>query len=140
MKIELSNNVEEIEIERNGEPAGKIEISLSDPTLLARLRSVRGKVQEIQEKSRLNELTDDLDASLEEAERIDREMKDVLDWAFGAKVSDVAFGDSFCFATDCGVTMMEQFLAGVTPGIEKAFKAELKAAEERQDKYLSKYK
>ena len=100
---------------------------------------VSPKAEEIQQSSTLGE-TDDIDAQLEEAVRIDKEMRDLLDWAFAAPVSDVVFGDSFCFTTSGGVTAMEQFLAGVMPLVEEAFKAEVSAAKERQDKYLSKYR
>ena len=139
MQLSIDTGVRSIDIIRNGEKAGEVKFSLSDPALLKRLRDVSAKAEEIQKSSTLGE-TDDVDAQLDEAVRIDKEMRDLLDWAFAAPVSDVVFGDSFCFTTSGGVTAMEQFLAGVMPLVEEAFKAEVSAAKERQDKYLSKYR
>lgn len=139
MQLSIDTGVRSIDIIRNGEKAGEVKFSLSDPALLKRLRDVSAKAEDIQKSSALGE-TDDIDAQLDEAVRIDKEMRDLLDWAFAAPVSDVVFGDSFCFTTSGGVTAMEQFLAGVMPLVEEAFQAEVSAAKERQDKYLSKYR
>ena len=139
MKISIDSNVQTVEIERNGEEAGEIAFSLSDPTLLSRLRTAAKKAEQIQAESKLGK-TEDLDTALDEAERIDREIRELIDWAFGAKVSDVAFGDSWCFVTSGGVSALEQFLSGVIPFIEQAFSGEVEAAKARQDKYLAKYR
>ncbi len=139
VQLNIETGVKTIDIYRNGEKAGVVKFSLSDPALLKRLRDVSAKSDEIQKNSKLDTLTD-LDEQLEEATRIDKEMRDLLDWAFASPVSGVVFGDSFCFTTCDGVTAMEQFLAGVTPLIEQAFQAEVNAAKERQAKYLAKYR
>ena len=139
MQINIETGVESIDVTRNGEIVGQIKFSTSDPALLRRLREVQMKADELMKTSKLDS-NDDLDAQLDEADRLDKEMRALLDWAFGAPVADVVFGDSYCFTTSGGVTGMEQFLAGVTPGIEAAFKREVKAAEEHRMKYLEKYK
>ena len=139
MQVSIKTGIQSIDIVRNDEIVGQVEFSLSDPALLTRLRTVAKKADNIQAESKLAEL-EDIDAKLDEAERIDKEMRDLLDWAFGAKVADTVFGDSFCFTTCGGVTAMEQFLEGVMPLIEEAFKGEVDAAKERQAKYLAKYK
>lgn len=139
VQLNIETGVKTIDIYRNGEKAGVVKFSLSDPALLKRLREVSAKSDEIQKASKLDTM-DDLDEQLNEAVRVDKEMRDLLDWAFAAPVSDVVFGDSFCFTTCDGVTAMEQFLSGVTPYIEEAFKKEVKAADERRKKYLDKYK
>lgn len=139
MQLNIETGVQSIEIIRNGEHVGDVKFSTSDPALLTRLRTVSKKAEEIQAGAKLSE-KDDLDAALDEAERIDKEMRDLLDWAFAAHISDVVFGESFCFTTHGGVTLMEQFLAGIMPVVEEAFTAEAAAAKERQDKYLAKYR
>lgn len=139
MQLNIETGVQSIEITRNGEHVGDVKFSTSDPALLARLRTVSKKAEEIQASANLSD-TADIDAALDEAIRIDKETRDLLDWAFGAPVSDVVFGDSFCFTTSGGVTAMEQFLAGVMPIVEESFSAEVAAAKERQDKYLAKYR
>ena len=139
MEISVSTGVEEIEIKRNGERAGAIRFSLSDPALLVRLRKVSAEAERSQRESRLGDLKDDLDAALAEAQRVDGEIRKMLDDCFLAPVSETVFGDSFSFTTFEGKTLVEQFLEGVTPHIERCFKAEMKAAEKRQKKYLEKY-
>lgn len=139
MQINIETGVESIDVTRNGEVVGQIKFSTSDPALLRRLREVKGKTEALMQTSKLDS-SDDLDAQLDEADRLDKEMRSLLDWAFGAPVSDMVFGDSYCFTTSGGVTGMEQFLAGVTPYIEQAFKREVAAAETHRKKYLEKYR
>lgn len=139
MQLNIETGVKSIEIIRDGEHVGDVKFSTSDPALLARLRTVSKKAEEIQASAKFSD-TADIDAALDEAIRIDKETRDLLDWAFDAPVSDVVFGDSFCFTTSGGVTAMEQFLAGVMPIVEESFSAEVAAAKERQDKYLAKYR
>ena len=139
MQINIETGVESIDVTRNGEIVGQIKFSTSDPALLRRLREVQTKADDLMKDSKLDS-SDDLDAQLDEADRLDREMRALLDWAFGAPVSDMVFGDSYCFTTSGGVTGMEQFLAGVTPYIEAAFKREVAAADKHRKKYLDKYR
>lgn len=139
MQINIETGVESIDVTRNGEIVGQIKFSPSDPALLRRLREVQTKADDLMKDSKLDS-SDDLDAQLDEADRLDKEMRSLLDWAFGAPVSDLVFGDSYCFTTSGGVTGMEQFLAGVTPYIEAAFKREVAAAETHRKKYLEKYR
>ena len=139
MQISIDTGVKSIEIIRNGEHVGDVKFSASDPALLNRLRIVQIKAKEIDAGSRLAEI-EDLEESLDEASRIDTEIRALLDWAFAAPVSDIVFGDSFSFTSSDGVTALEQFLNGVMPFIGECFEAETKAAKERQAKYLEKYK
>lgn len=142
MKIGINTGVKSIDIERNGEIVGSISFSLSDPALLSRLKEVQNKALEIQQDSRLSELageTENIEAVLDEAERVDGEIRKTLDWAFGSSVSDVVFGDSFTFTTYEGKTVLEQFLDGVMPLIADAFQSELDQSQKR-DNYLKKYK
>lgn len=139
MQVNINSKVEKIEIIRNGNHVGDVEFSLSDPALLNRLRTVSAKAKEIEASSKLGELTG-VDESLDEAVRIDNEIRGLLDWAFSAPVSEVVFGDSFSFTTCDGVTAVEQFLDGIMPFIEECFKAETEQAKKRQEKYLAKYK
>lgn len=139
MKISINTGVETIDIERNGKIVGQVSFSLSDPTLLDRLRTVQKKAKEIEAGNRLGQI-EDIEEALDEAKRIDGEIRKLLDWAFGAPVSETVFGDSFSFTTDGGVTALEQFLEGVMPYIGECFARETKAAQGRQAKYLEKYK
>lgn len=138
MQVSIDTGRLPIEIIRDGEVVGTVSVSLGDAALLSRLRTVAKKARELEAKSRLEEGMD-VDEALDEAERMDRDIRKLVDWGFGAPVSGVAFGENFSFTTSGGVTAVEQFLNGVIPGIEKAFKAETEAAKKRQNKYLEKY-
>lgn len=139
MQIGINTGVKSIEIVRNGEHVGDVTFSMSDPALLNRLRTVQTKAKELEESSRLSEI-EDLEAALDEAARIDKEIRALLDWAFAAPVSDIVFGESFSFTTCDGVTAIEQFLDGVMPYVAECFQAETDAARKRQGKYLEKYR
>lgn len=140
MQISIDTGVKTIEIVRNGEHVGDVRFSLSDPSLLNRLRTVSKKAEEIQNASKLDSLGDDIEAGLDEAVRIDGEIRALLDWAFAAPVSDIVFGESFSFTSSNGVTAVEQFLDGVMPYLEECFAEETRAAQKRQKAYLEKYR
>ena len=139
MQVTIDSGVRSIEIIRNGEHVGDIKFSLSDPALLNRLRTVSKKAQELESSARLAQI-DDIEAALDEAVHLDNDIRGLLDWGFGAAVSDIVFGDSFSVTTSGGVTALEQFLSGVMPYVEEAFKAEVAAADARRKTYLEKYK
>ena len=96
MQVTIDSGVRSIEIIRNGEHVGDVKFSLSDPALLSRLRTVSKKAQELESSARLAQI-DDVETALDEAERLDKDIRELLDWGFGAAVSDVVFGDSFSF-------------------------------------------
>lgn len=138
MQISIDSGKKEIEIIRDGKKAGSIWFSPGDPALLGRLKDVRGKAEAIQASMRVSE-ADGLEAALEEAQRVDAEIRAVLDWAFDSPVSDVVFGDSYSFTTSEGVSALEQFLQGATAYISEAMEREAAEAQAHRQKYLAKY-
>jgi len=82
----------------------------------------------------------DIDKMLEEADKIDKELRDAIDYAFDYPCSDIVFGAGYSFTTHKGVSAVEQFLSGAIGIVQKEMNAEAKAAQKRQDKYLAKYK
>ena len=74
MQINIETGVESIDVTRNGEIVGQIKFSTSDPALLRRLREVQTKADELMKTSKLDS-SDDLDAQLDEADRLDKEIR-----------------------------------------------------------------
>lgn len=134
--INTNTNRQEIEITRDGESVGSIYFSPSDVGIIKRLREVREKLTELDLSAIDN---DDVDAMLDAADRIDKQLRDAVDYAFGYACSDVVFGNGYSFSTACGVSALEQFLSGALEIISEEMGREVKASQERQAKYLDKY-
>lgn len=135
--INIQTNRKEIEIQKDGVIVGSVFFSPGDPSIINRLNEVREKVKGIG----MNIQEDDpVEVMLAEANRVDGELRTLIDYAFDYPCSDVVFGGGFSFSTANGVSQMEQFLDGAMAIINKEMTEEAKAAEKRQAKYLSKYK
>ena len=133
--INISTNKKEIEIIRDGEHVGNIYFSPSDVAILSRMRKARERLPEIKMVP-----DDDVDKALDEAERVDTEVRALIDYIFDYPCSDVVFGSGFSFTTENGASAVEMFLNGALEIISEAIGTEAKAAEERQAKYLEKYR
>lgn len=135
--INTQTNRKEIEIQHDGERVGFIYFDPADVSIIKRLREAQAKL------SKLNvtiSKDDGIDAMLAEADKMDKELRDAVDYAFNYPCSDVVFGAGYSFTTRNGVSALEQFLSGAIDIISKEMNAEAKASQKRQDKYLAKYK
>lgn len=134
--LKLETNVEEIDIERNGKHLGTVSIDLTDVGLLNRLRKAAEKSQT--EYNAMQERAGSLSGEemLDEMERVDALIRALVDEALQSNVSDIVFGDLYCFTSKNGVTLLEQFLNGVLD----MFGDRTKAESEKLDKHLAKYK
>lgn len=133
--INTNTNRQEIAITRDGEPVGNIYFSPNDIGIIKRLREVREKIAEL----KINADANDVDAMLDEADRVDRELRDAIDYAFGYACSDVVFGGSYSFSTENGESALEQFLNAALEIISAEMSKEAEASNARQAKYLDKY-
>lgn len=135
--ISIKTDRKEIEIIRDGEKVGSIYFSPSDTAIFARLRDVRERLSKLE----IHTPDDaDSDAIIDEMRRVDKEIRDAIDYAFDYPCSDVAFGSGFSFSMASGTSEAEQFLDGAIKIIEKEMKAGAAKAKARQDKYLSRHK
>ncbi len=132
--INVSTGRKEIEIIRDGESVGVIYFSPSDTALISRLNEARKKLSALKPEKK-----EEVDDSLAELDRIDAEARKALDEAFDYPCSDVIFGKSYTFTTAGGASILEQFLEGAIKIIKKEMQDERKRAENRQEKYTSKY-
>lgn len=140
-KIALTTNTREIEIERNGKVVGSIFFDVTDTTIITRLQAASGllSIRYNELKSRMHENLPPEDA-FGELEKLDKELRDMIDEAFQSKCSDIVFGEGFAFNSHNGITLAEQFIAGAVKYIEEATREEAEAAKKRQEAYLGKYK
>ena len=135
--ISIKTDRKEIEIIRNGEKVGCVYFSPTDTAIFARLKDVRERLAKLE----IHTPDDaDADALIEEMRRIDKEIRDAIDYAFDYPCSAVVFGSGFSFSSAGGTSEAEQFLDGAIKIIEKEMKAESAKAKARQDKYLSRHK
>lgn len=133
--INIRTDRKEIAIQRDGEYVGGIYFSPSDASILNRLREVQKKLDDLE----MNTELDDLDKMLDEANEIDKELRDAIDYAFDYPCSDVVFGAGYSFTTFKGVSALEQFLTAAVDMISEEMKMEAEASKKRQEKYLAKY-
>lgn len=135
--INTQTNRKEIEIQRDGERVGFIYFDPADISIIKRLREAQTKLAKLDVA--INK-EDDIETLLAEADKIDKELRSAIDYAFGYPCSDIVFGAGYSFTTHGGVSALEQFLSGAIDIISKEMNAEAKASQKRQDKYLAKYK
>lgn len=136
LSINTDTGLREIEITRNGKFVGNIYFSPSDPSIIKRLREAGEKIQKIT----MN--VDDgagIDEQLAEADRIDNELRQLVDYAFDYPCSEIVFGNGYSFTPHNGVSAVEQFLTAAIEIVNAEINAEAEASQARQDKYLSKY-
>lgn len=135
--LNIKTNRKEIEIQRDGQIVGSVYFDPSDISIIKRLREAQEKLAELNVNANKE---DDIDAMLAEAEKVDKELREAVDYAFDYPCSDVVFGAGYSFTSHNGVSALEQFLSGAIDYISKEMNAEARASQERQDKYLAKYK
>lgn len=136
-KISINTNRKEIEVERDGEVVGCVYFSPTDVSIFARLREARERLKKLEIKKAEDASTDEM---LDEMCRVDTEIREAIDYAFGYPCSAVAFGDGFSFSSTGGTSESEQFLDGAIQIIEEEMKAENAKAQGRQAKYLNRKK
>lgn len=134
--INTLTNRKEIEIQRDGEKVGSIFFDPADISIIKRLREAQTKLAKLD--IAVNK-EDDIETLLAEADKIDKELRSAIDYAFDYPCSDIVFGAGYSFTTRGGVSALEQFLTGAIDIISKEMNAEAKASQKRQDKYLAKY-
>lgn len=135
--LNIKTNRKEIEIQRDGQIVGSVYFDPSDISIIKRLREAHEKLAELNVNANKE---DDIDTMLAEAEKVDKELRAAVDYAFDYPCSDVVFGAGYSFTSHNGVSALEQFLSGAIDYISEEMNAEARASQERQDKYLAEYK
>ena len=116
----------------------------NDPDLMVRMKNLDEKI-----KSKVDEIGDvDLDEEgkptqihqIERFEKMQKILKEELDFAFGGSISDIVFKHCSPFAIVDGQYFVVQFVEAITPEIEKHIKKSNAEVEKRISKHIDKYK
>lgn len=123
-KLQIKTNTEQIEIvDEHGNSRGMIEIAKSDINLIGRLEKLGDKVGHIIEQVQTPEdMTDD--ELFDTIEKLDAELRNEVDAAFGYPVSETVFGAQHCLSTCDGEFFIVRFINTIAPVIYEMFNAE----------------
>lgn len=116
----------------------------NDPDLMLRTKNFTKKISEkIKELDDVELTADGKPAKMSQYdifERLQKILKDELDYAFGGSISDVVFKHCSPFAIVNGEYFVVQFIKAITPEIEKHINKASADAEKRMAKHIDKYK
>ena len=132
----------------NDDENRKITISTGDYALINRFQEAEKAIKEKAKEYDKIKINADGSAAVE-TEEAAAAIKDLtefiegqINYIFNADVADVVFNGQSCLSTWKGVPLYERFINAVIPEIEADLKAEVKASQQRINKYSknSKYK
>lgn len=115
----------------------------NDPDLMVRMKNLDEKI-----KSKVDEIGDvDLDEEgkptqihqIEQFEKMQKILKEELDFAFGGAISEIVFKHCSPFAIVDGQYFVVQFIEAITPEIEKHIKKANAESAQRMAKHIEKY-
>lgn len=86
------------------------------------------------------EPVDELEEAAETINKVNKFIREQVDYIFDSPVSDIAFGNKSPLAMVKGVPLFERFIVAAQSYIEKEIKAEMKASEKRISKYTKQVK
>lgn len=135
--INLNTGKKTIDIIKDGKNVGVIEFSPADPYLVKRIKEANETIKTINANIHADST---VEQALEETERIEKQIREAIDYAFDYPCSDVVFGNSCSMCSASGTSQLEQFLNGAMKIIDEEMTKEAKEASKRQAKYLDKYK
>lgn len=123
-QLQINTNTEQIAItDEHGNTRGVIEIAKSDFNLIARLEKLGDKVGEIIAKVQTSEEMSD-DELFDTIKKLDAELRNEVDAAFGYPVSETVFGAQHCLSTCDGEFFIVRFINTIAPVIYEMFNAE----------------
>lgn len=131
----------------NGDPTRIVRFNPADFGMLERFEIARGNIS-IAEKEigtdveidAAGEPIDELTRAAGIVTRINKIVREQIDFIFNSPVSDVVFGNQSPLSMVGGVPFFQRFLNAAEPFIEKELKAEQAASQKRVSKYTKGYK
>jgi hypothetical protein len=124
----------------NGDENCVITFNTSDIAIVDRIKKAMNNIQTVAEgyEKRNIENDDEANALFVEA---DREIRTQIDYIFGDKIADKAFGVTNCLSVcGSGSTIYENFLNAIVPIVEQDIKTAQRQANKRVEKYTSQVK
>lgn len=121
----------------------KIYFNPNDPDLMLRMKQMQKRIfdrtAEFEDVELTNEGTPVNISMTDSFEKMQKILKDELDFAFGGAISDVVFKHCSPFAIVNGDYFIIQFIEAIKPEIEKHIKAANAEAQKKMQKHISKY-
>lgn len=115
----------------------------SDPDLMIRMKNLQEKVSEkikgIEDVELSNDGSPKQFSQIDAFEKMQNIIKEELDFAFGASVSDVVFKHCSPFAIVGGNYFVIQFIEAITPEIKKHIDKANGDLEKKMQKHIEKY-
>lgn len=134
----------------NGDPNRVIRFNPSDLNLLERFDQAEKTIDEEQKKLQEDielkangepaENQEDIEESIEVIRKVNKLIKDQIDFIFDSDVSDVVFGNQSPMSTVKGKPLFERVFDAIRPVLEKEITKEMKASEKRINKYTDQIK
>lgn len=118
----------------NGDESRVITINPTDFGLISRFEEVKPKLDTL-----LEEYSDG-EKSFENLEELDKRAREIIDYAIGSPVSDVAFGSTNCLSLAGGTSIFENFLTAYAGYLEPKIKEEFEKSKSRIEKYTKQVK
>lgn len=131
-KIKLNDGkIPVIVCNERDEDLGIIYISPTDFNIVKRLEEAKACIDKIK--------IADENADGDTIKKLDRQIREQIDYAFDYNVSDVVFKNQHTLSTYNGVTFVERFLEGIEPVIKKIVGAENQKTQNRMNQYTRPY-
>ena len=131
----------------NDDPNKVIRFDPTDFSIIERfntaMKNIEQSTQELTNDIEIDskgEPADELDIAAEAVAKVNKFIKDQIDYIFDSPVSDMVFGNKSPLAMVKGVPLFERFILAAQAVIEKELKAEMKASEKRISKYTRQVK
>lgn len=142
MKLSTGKVAFKIEFDNGDKDA--IYFNPNDPDLMVRMRNLQKNIMnKTKEISDIEVSEDGVPVNgdyMEAFEKVQNIFKEELDYAFGGEVSSVVFKHCSPFAVVNGEYFISQFIEAITPEIKKQIEKSQKAANQKIEKHIGKYR
>lgn len=122
----------------NGDPNRIIKFNPVDFAIIERAQKASKEIAEAS-KSIKDDENGDVKKTAELIEKVGNIIREKVDYIFGYPVSDIAFGLQSPLATKNGVTLVERFISGAMPVIQREIEEEEKKSQAKVSKYTKRY-
>lgn len=120
----------------NDDKNNVIRINTADLGILDRVEQSEEKLKKLQEEAQKAQNIEDTDGRKYAIwGKLDKEIREQINYVFGADVSTPAFGTTYCFSFCDGAPMFENFINALLPVIEKDCMAESEKMKANIGKY-----
>ncbi len=136
-----NENKKQYEIaDSNGNVRGIISVDTTDLDIFTRAEEAGNNIHKILNDEKI-QLSDDMEEkyAFELINKVDKLMKEQIDYIFGEGVSKIAFGDKKCLNIRNGKTLAEVFIEAIMEEVNKDFGRQAKINQKNINRYTRPY-